>query len=168
MVEYYNEKTKRTANWSDIVNQNPTTSFPKNPSDDIAKHFGWEVLYNGEVPQPSFDGLKILSFDGIEKNDQNHWVKKWSIVNRHKAYKDADGKTVTKKSQDDAYIKSLTDKFEIPNRAKRDTLLKQTDHYGLSDLTMTDKMKKYRQALRDLPTNENWPDLKESDWPTLS
>ena len=33
---------------------------------------------------------------------------------------------------------------------------------------MTDKMKKYRQALRDLPTHENWPDLQESDWPTLS
>jgi len=168
MVEYYNEKTKKTANWSDIVSQNPTTSFPKVPSDDIAKHFGWEVLYNGEVPEVSFDGLKVLSFDGIEKNDQNQWVKKWSLVNRHKAYKDADGKTITKKSQDDAYIKSLTDNLEVPNRSKRDLLLRQTDHYGLSDLTMTDKMKKYRQALRDLPTHENWPDLEESDWPTLS
>ena len=38
MVEYYNEKTKKTANWSDIVSQNPTASFPKVPSDDIAKH----------------------------------------------------------------------------------------------------------------------------------
>ena len=160
MVEYYNEKTKKTANWSDIVSQNPTASFPKVPSDDIAKHFGWEVLYNGEVPE--------VSFDGIEKNEQNQWIKKWSVVNRHKAYKDADGKTITKKSQDDAYIKSLTDNLEVSNRSKRDLLLRQTDHYGLSDLTMTDEMKKYRQALRDLPTHENWPDLEESDWPTLS
>ena len=168
MVEYYNEKTKRTANWSDIVNQNPTTSFPKTPSDDIAKHFGWEVLYNGEVPQPSFDGLKVLSFDGIEKNDQNHWVKKWSTVNRHKAYKDADGKTVTKKSQDDAWNKIKTDELASENRSRRNRTLEKTDHYGLSDVTMSAKVKTYRQALRDLPTHSNWPDLEESDWPTLS
>ena len=167
MSEYYNEKTKKVGSWSDIVSANPNTSFPSTPSEDVAKNFGWEILHNGEIPAITSD-LKILMQDGIEKNDQNQWVKKWLVADRHKAYKDDDGKTVTKKSQDDAYIKSLTDKFEVPNRSKRDLLLRQTDHYGLSDLTMTDKMKKYRQALRDLPTHENWPDLQESDWPTLS
>ena len=47
-------------------------------------------------------------------------------------------------------------------------MLEQTDHYGLSDVTMSAKVKKYRQDLRDLPTHKNWPDLEESDWPTLS
>jgi len=47
-------------------------------------------------------------------------------------------------------------------------LIEKTDHYGLSDVTMSDKVKTYRQALRDLPTHKNWPDLKEEDWPTLS
>jgi len=36
-------------------------------------------------------------------------------------------------------------------RAKRNNLLKETDHYGLSDVTMTDAMTTYRQKLRDLP-----------------
>ena len=36
-------------------------------------------------------------------------------------------------------------------RAKRNNLLKETDHYGLSDVTMTDAMTTYRQELRDLP-----------------
>ena len=36
-------------------------------------------------------------------------------------------------------------------RAKRNALLKETDHYGLSDVTITDAMTTYRQELRDLP-----------------
>ena len=36
-------------------------------------------------------------------------------------------------------------------RNKRNTLLAETDFYALSDVTMSDEMKKYRQDLRDLP-----------------
>ena len=51
-------------------------------------------------------------------------------------------------------------------RGKRNNLLKETDFYGNSDVTMSDDMKTYRQALRDLPsgkdtvakcTNATWP-----------
>jgi hypothetical protein len=36
-------------------------------------------------------------------------------------------------------------------RDHRNRLLKETDFYSLSDVTMTSEMKAYRQALRDLP-----------------
>ena len=36
-------------------------------------------------------------------------------------------------------------------RSVRDILLKETDIYALADRTMSDEMKTYRQALRDLP-----------------
>ena len=36
-------------------------------------------------------------------------------------------------------------------RIKRNNLLKETDYYALSDVTMTDAMTTYRQELRDLP-----------------
>ena len=36
-------------------------------------------------------------------------------------------------------------------RTKRNNLLKETDYYALSDVTMTDVMTTYRQELRDLP-----------------
>ena len=167
MSEYYNEKTKKVGSWSDIVSANPNTSFPPTPSEDIAKSFGWEILHHGEVPAVTSD-LKIIVQDGIEKNDQNQWVKKWLVADRHKAYKDGDGKTVTKKSQDDAWNKVKLDAIASENRSRRNRTLEKTDHYGLSDVTMSDKVKTYRQALRDLPTHKNWPDLKEEDWPTLS
>ena len=35
-------------------------------------------------------------------------------------------------------------------RQKRNMLLAETDFYALSDVTMSDEMKKYRQDLRDL------------------
>lgn len=50
-------------------------------------------------------------------------------------------------------------------KSKRNGLLMQTDYYGLSDQTMTDEMRSYRQALRDLPDHENWPYLDDADWP---
>jgi len=40
-------------------------------------------------------------------------------------------------------------------RSKRDNLLAETDFYALSDVTMSDDMKTYRQNLRDLPSGKD-------------
>jgi len=55
---------------------------------------------------------------------------------------------------------------ELQNRDTRNSLLAETDWTGSSDVTMSDDMKSYRQALRDLPTHSNWPNLEDADWPT--
>ena len=59
------------------------------------------------------------------------------------------------------------------NRAERNRRLAETDWMANSDVTMSDNWKTYRQALRDLPTHSNWPNLKvpnmdgsgDNDWP---
>ena len=38
-------------------------------------------------------------------------------------------------------------------RAKRNKLLQDTDHYALSDQTLSDDMRTYRQSLRDITEN---------------
>ena len=48
-------------------------------------------------------------------------------------------------------------------RQQRDSLLRDCDWWASSDLTISDAQKKYRQDLRDLPTqsdvdNITWPD----------
>jgi len=48
-------------------------------------------------------------------------------------------------------------------RTKRDTLLGETDFYALSDVTMSDEMATYRQALRDMPATA---DLDNPVYPT--
>jgi len=52
------------------------------------------------------------------------------------------------------------------NRNIRNDYLEQTDVWALTDRTMTQAQKDYRQALRDLPTHSNWPNLNADDWPT--
>jgi hypothetical protein len=49
-------------------------------------------------------------------------------------------------------------------RAKRNALLAGTDFHALSDVTMSDEMTAYRQALRDVPADNSDPD--DISWPT--
>ncbi len=52
-------------------------------------------------------------------------------------------------------------------RDKRNRLLAETDFYGNSDVTMSDDMTTYRQALRDLPAGKDTVDKCENaTWPT--
>lgn len=51
------------------------------------------------------------------------------------------------------------------NRKMRNDLLSETDWWASTDLTMTDEQVFYRQSLRDITDNPNWPNLNESDWP---
>jgi len=51
-------------------------------------------------------------------------------------------------------------------RYQRDRKLLETDYFGLSDSTMSNDMKTYRQALRDLPaTLNNTTVLQTITWP---
>jgi len=49
-------------------------------------------------------------------------------------------------------------------RIERTKRLAETDHYGLSDQTMSSDMKTYRQALRDI--TDNATSLDDVTWPT--
>jgi hypothetical protein len=52
------------------------------------------------------------------------------------------------------------------NREKRNQLIAETDYFALTDVTLTAEMTTYRQALRDITSHSNWPNLSDSDWPT--
>ena len=52
-------------------------------------------------------------------------------------------------------------------RKKRNRLLAETDYLALSDNTLSDDMKKYRQDLRDLPAGKDTVEKCENaTWPT--
>ena len=57
----------------------------------------------------------------------------------------------------------LADKW-VNVRKDRDKKLAETDFYALSDATLADNMKTYRQALRDVPEDNADPD--SISWPT--
>ena len=64
------------------------------------------------------------------------------------------------------YLAGADDRAAAEHRSTRNSLLAETDWMSNSDVTtMPDNWKTYRQALRDLPTHSNWPNLKDTDWP---
>ena len=64
-----------------------------------------------------------------------------------------------------------SDLSAIQARLDRDAMLRETDWTQTVDAPLSDadqlKYRTYRQALRDLTTHENWPNLNQEDWPTL-
>ena len=69
---------------------------------------------------------------------------------------------------------ALNNETAATNREERNRRLAETDYMALSDVTMSEDWKTYRQALRDITKHENWPNLKvpdmdgsgDNDWPT--
>jgi DnaJ-domain-containing protein 1 len=69
-------------------------------------------------------------------------------------------------AQEAEWAAGADDRMAAEHRSTRNNLLAETDWMANSDVTMSDEMRTYRQALRDLPTHSNWPNLEDSDWPT--
>jgi hypothetical protein len=104
--------------------------------------------------------------DGVVQDANGNWVENYVARDMFADTTDEDGVTTTKAEHEAAYQATLDANVAASNRTKRDGLLADTDWTALSDVTMTSEMTTYRQALRDLPDNSNWPNLEEADWPT--
>ena len=113
-------------------------------------------------PAATTTAYQVSVRDGVEQDSNGNWVEKY--VARDMFADDAE--LGTKAEQETAYQATLDANTAAGHRATRDAKLAQTDFYALSDVTMSSEMTTYRQALRDLPTHENWPNLEDSDWPT--
>lgn len=113
-------------------------------------------------PAATTTAYQVSVRDGVEQNDNGDWVEKY--VARDMFADDAE--LGTKAEQEAAYQATLDANTAAGHRATRDAKLAETDFYALSDVTMSSEMTTYRQALRDLPTHDNWPNLEDSDWPT--
>ena len=63
-----------------------------------------------------------------------------------------------------------TEDWDFFNRDKRNHELLMSDWTQVPDSPLSDSKKAewatFRQALRDITTHSNWPNLEEADWPT--
>ena len=70
-------------------------------------------------------------------------------------------------NEETAYANAAPARALAKLRERRNRLLAETDFYGNSDVTMSDDMKTYRQALRDLPAGKDTVEKCENaTWPT--
>tara|TARA_B100000900_G_C20273037_1_gene590837 strand:+ start:137 stop:418 length:282 start_codon:yes stop_codon:yes gene_type:complete len=63
-----------------------------------------------------------------------------------------------------AWNASASDRKAEEIRQERNNIIQQSDWMGSSDFTMSDEWKTYRQALRDIPSQEGFPN--SVTWPT--
>ena len=64
----------------------------------------------------------------------------------------------------EAYERDVLPGLQLESlRARRNMLLAETDYLALSDATLSEEMRTYRQALRDLPANTSDP--ANPTWP---
>ena len=79
---------------------------------------------------------------------------------------DADGNKIELDQAlvDAAAIEVAAEQALFSLRRQRNQLLAETDYLALADVTLTDEMRAYRQALRDLPANT--VDPANVVWPT--
>jgi len=116
-------------------------------------------------PAATTSAYQTSARDGVEQNSNGNWVEKY-VARDMFADTTVDGKTTTKAEHEKAYQATLDANTAAQKRSTRNHRLAETDFYALSDVTMSSDMTNYRQALRDLSSHSNWPNLEESDWPT--
>jgi len=143
---------------------NKNVSIPKVWTADVCASLNINPVL--EAPKPKASGAyKQVVRDGVVKDGDN-WVQAWTETDMFADTTDKDGKKITKAEQERVYQAKLDADASAAVRTQRDGLLKDTDFYALSDVTMTDAMTSYRQALRDITTHSAFPNLTNDDWPT--
>ena len=69
-------------------------------------------------------------------------------------------------AEEQVWIDGAFDRAIADLRSKRNRLLSDTDFYALSDVTLSDDMTTYRQALRDLPSGKDTVSkCQDATWP---
>ena len=163
MSEYRIRSTGEVKTQGQIRSMHPNVSLPKVWNANVNETLGIDPVLASPKPDPSGD-YKVVVRNGVEQDANGNWVYAWTENDMFQEYTDEDGVTHSVADQQAAYDAQNTATLSASERAKRDSLLKETDHFGLSDVTMSAEMTAYRQALRDVPQQAGFPST--ITWPT--
>lgn len=171
--------------FGDLRRDNPNVSFPKNISTSTMNTYGMVGVLEG--PKPTLGAYQTVQRNALptrpvigqyteedapmpemvgEDIIAGYWMIEYTAVDMFADTTDEEGVVTTKAEHEAAYQATLDAATAEANRKKRNELLAATDYLALTDNTLDDITTQYRQALRDITTHENWPDLGEADWPT--
>jgi len=160
MSEYRERKTgevKTQGEWRTVFKN---MSLPKVWDSNVCDAMNIDPVLPS--PAATTTAYQISVRDGVEQDSKGNWVEKYVAKDM---FADIEGGK-TKSEQEKEYQATLDASTAEGHRETRNAKLAETDWTAMSDVTMADNMKTYRQALRDLPTHKNWPNLEDADWPT--
>ena len=162
-MEYRIQSTGELKTQGEVRRMHSNTSLPRVWDADTCAFLGIDPVL--AAPKPETTGYTHAVRNGATQDANGNWVQAWSVVDMF-ADTTEDGVTTTKAEHEAVYQAQLDATAAASVRAKRDSLLAETDWTGMSDVTMTAEMAAYRQALRDITTTHaSFPYLQDSDWP---
>tara|TARA_R100001460_G_scaffold48016_1_gene85893 strand:+ start:3849 stop:4346 length:498 start_codon:yes stop_codon:yes gene_type:complete len=156
MPEYRNRTSGAIKTDVELKAENKNMSLPKVWGESTFDALDVDPILASPQPAPS-DDYKVVVRNGVVQDSDGNWVQAWIELDRFTEYTDDNGDVQTVEAQKAAHDAAKTASLAASKRATRDELLKETDHYGLSDVTMSDEMTTYRQALRDVPQQSDFP-----------
>jgi hypothetical protein len=162
MSEYRYRSTGEVKTQGQIRSDNPNVSLPKVWNENVNEALGIDPVLASPKPEPSGDYKSVVR-NGVEQDANGNWVYAWTEKDMFTEYTDENGDVQTVEAQKAAYDTRKSNELAASERSKRDALIAETDHYGLSDVTMSTEMTTYRQALRDVPQQEAFPNT--ITWP---
>ena len=142
---------------------NKNVSIPKVWNADVCASLNIDPVLEAPKPEASGAYKQVVRNGAVQDGDK--WVQAWTETDMF-ADTTVDGVTTTKAEHETAYQARLDADAAAAVRTKRDGLLADTDWTGMSDVTMSSGMTTYRQALRDITTHSDFPNLSDDDWPT--
>jgi hypothetical protein len=163
MAEYRNRTTGVVKSQGQWRADFPNMSLPKTWKAATLDALDLDPVFAS--PPATVGAYQTSVRDGVVQDANGNWVENY-VARDMFADTTEDGVTTTKAEHEAAYQATLDAKTAEANRATRDSKLAETDFYALTDVTLTAEMTTYRQALRDITTHANWPNLNDDDWPT--
>ena len=138
---------------------NPNTSFPAQIPNTILRRYAvYEVT---ELAKPSYDPLVQTLVVGTPTREVIRMKTEADCTDLFTGEVDTDqvGQPLYGNEWEVSYTAQNMEQATAESnvRARRDSLLQETDWMALSDVTMSSEMTTYRQALRDVPAQSGFP-----------
>jgi len=149
--EYRLKSTGEIKTRQELKKDNPNISLPKVWNNSVFEVLGIDPVFETPKPTPSGDYKTVVRND-VEQDANENWVQAWIEKDM---FSDTD--EATKEEQEIEYQARLDSAVAKSVRADRDQRLKDTDWMGLSDVTMSTEWATYRQELRDVPEQAEFP-----------
>ena len=117
-------------------------------------------------PAATVGDYQVSVRDGVVQDANGNWVENYVARDMFQDTTAEDGTVTTKAEHEAAYQATLDERTAEANRKKRNTLLTESDWTQVADAPVdATAWATYRQALRDITTHANWPNLSDDDWP---
>lgn len=148
MAKYRNRTTGSVKNQGEWRKHFSNYSLPRTWNKETLDFLDLDVIKT--TPPPDYDkSTQVVFMSGYVQDEDDNWVEEWTV-----------------RDFTEEELQQIEDTLASQQRSGRNQLLAETDWWAVSDRTMTAEETTYRQALRDITTHANWPNLAPEDWPT--